>query len=502
MTSSPWRRRRRSWAAGSRGCDKKYAAWLPPGPAPLLSLLQRRLTSCCLPRHPQYEGVHNYKTILEAAQALRKEHERADQLSRQREDQTNQVRRFMAAWPLFAFFSFSLFSSAPSPLSFIPFSDTLYPPSPFPTQLALTEAKLQRTVQTLREARANAITGGPDGVLARAEEELKMNEYLSQEKLPQALRERESLRSELERVANEPAMSNSDLDTLHQQVGVGCARAGKGGAVHRVATAQAITFLGSPAWPPADSGEDTRHQRAAGASHGQQGPHGQQADGLQAAGVDHCPEEGGRGRALAGAARRGVFRMEREAGAPPLSHTLSCPFSFHAATQLAALQRDYDEKKGSRTESGPRMLKADEVCRGGRWPATGSVAMLAGPLRSLTLCRAFLQFKRYVAKLRTKSTTYKEKKAAVSRPPDERRRCDVCQPFSLNDVFSSAVDGDPVRVSCARPHGRAARVATGGKQGHAGMSREGKSGFFLKAPPLFLHIADVGLTLSTRLECR
>ena len=40
--------------------------------------------------------------------------------------------------------------------------------------------------------------------------------------------------------------------------------------------------------------------------------------------------------------------------------------------------------------------------------------MLAGPLRSLTLCRAFLQFKRYVAKLRTKSTTYKEKKAALT----------------------------------------------------------------------------------------
>jgi intraflagellar transport protein 81 len=85
-------------------------------------------------------------------------------------------------------------------------------------QLALTEAKLQRTVQTLREARANAITGGPDGVLARAEEELKMNTYLSQEKLPQALAERETLRNELERVANEPAMTNADLDTLHQQV--------------------------------------------------------------------------------------------------------------------------------------------------------------------------------------------------------------------------------------------------------------------------------------------
>lgn len=45
-----------------------------------------------------------------------------------------------------------------------------------------------------------------------------MNTYLSQEKLPQALAEREALRNELERVANEPAMTNADLDTLHQQV--------------------------------------------------------------------------------------------------------------------------------------------------------------------------------------------------------------------------------------------------------------------------------------------
>ena len=85
-------------------------------------------------------------------------------------------------------------------------------------QLALTETRLQRTAQSLREARANAITGGPEGVLARAEEELRMNEYLSQSKLPQALEERQTLKTNLQRIVGEPIMTPSDLDSIHQEV--------------------------------------------------------------------------------------------------------------------------------------------------------------------------------------------------------------------------------------------------------------------------------------------
>ena len=45
-----------------------------------------------------------------------------------------------------------------------------------------------------------------------------MNTYLSTDKLPQALREKEKHRRELQRVADEPALAQDDLSLLHQRV--------------------------------------------------------------------------------------------------------------------------------------------------------------------------------------------------------------------------------------------------------------------------------------------
>ncbi|EGD75009.1 CDV-1R protein [Salpingoeca rosetta] len=167
----------------------------------------------------KYENVAEYNSMLDAARALRREVEREGELERLRQDQTE--------------------------------------------QLSHAEDKYQRTMQLLREVRANAVSGGADAVIKRTEDEVKMKRYLAHEKLPAAIEEKEKACKEARRILDEPAMTQDDLNSLH--------------------------------------------------------------------------------------------------------------------TQLAKLEKEYDEKRKLQESRGPRMLKADE-------------------------------FKRYVAKLRTKSTTYKQKK--------------------------------------------------------------------------------------------
>lgn len=58
----------------------------------------------------------------------------------------------------------------------------------------------------------------PLGLLSRLEDEAKMNTYLSQDKLPQALGEREKTFADLQRVLEQPSMTRNDLDDLHRRI--------------------------------------------------------------------------------------------------------------------------------------------------------------------------------------------------------------------------------------------------------------------------------------------
>lgn len=120
------------------------------------------------------ETLQGHEKMLAAARALRLEREREETISASQVDQKN--------------------------------------------QLMHAEQKLQRLGQELREARANSFTGGVDGLVMRAEEDVKMNTYLTSEKLPQAIRDKEKQCSELRKVVEEPAMTEDDLELLHRRI--------------------------------------------------------------------------------------------------------------------------------------------------------------------------------------------------------------------------------------------------------------------------------------------
>lgn len=120
------------------------------------------------------QGLPQYADMLAAARALRLEHEREDQLQAQREQQA--------------------------------------------TMLQHAEQKRQRAEQQLSELQNTRIAGGAEGLLSRLEEELQMNRYLALDKVPAALEERRQTCHELERVCNEPAMTQQDLDVIYRKV--------------------------------------------------------------------------------------------------------------------------------------------------------------------------------------------------------------------------------------------------------------------------------------------
>eukprot|EP00056_Hartaetosiga_gracilis_P000641 m.39429 g.39429 ORF g.39429 m.39429 type:complete len:667 (-) comp10288_c0_seq1:85-2085(-) len=122
----------------------------------------------------KYEGSQDVKKMLEATHKVRKEEEREEQLEQQRQDQTE--------------------------------------------QLSQAEDRLQRTMQLLRETKANAITGGPQAVLSNLEEEVKMRRFISQQKLTQSIEEKKNAIRESQRILSDGAMTQGDLNPLHQQI--------------------------------------------------------------------------------------------------------------------------------------------------------------------------------------------------------------------------------------------------------------------------------------------
>ena len=119
------------------------------------------------------EGLPQYGEMLGAARKLRREQERETDLQKQAEKQR--------------------------------------------AALSAAQEEHERTGARLREVRSAQVQGGAQGLLARLEEETKMNHYLDTEKLPQLLAEREKTHSELRGVVNEP-MTQDDLMELHGRI--------------------------------------------------------------------------------------------------------------------------------------------------------------------------------------------------------------------------------------------------------------------------------------------
>jgi len=120
------------------------------------------------------KGFPKFQEMLAAAQKLRQEQERAEEIRVQGEDQRVQLER--------------------------------------------ANEKHQREVQHLKQARNANVSGGADMLLRRAEEDHQSAKYISTEKLPGSLETHKKRLAELQDVVNQPSMFQDDLDELHKEI--------------------------------------------------------------------------------------------------------------------------------------------------------------------------------------------------------------------------------------------------------------------------------------------
>ncbi|XP_030901392.1 intraflagellar transport protein 81 homolog [Melopsittacus undulatus] len=120
------------------------------------------------------ETVQNHPRILEIARQLRIEKEREESLAQQKQEQKNQL--FHA------------------------------------------EQRLQRAQLQLKEMLHAVVDSKPEGLMKKLEEEINFNTYLVTEKLPRELESKKNSTCILQKVAAEPAMSQSDLSVLESKI--------------------------------------------------------------------------------------------------------------------------------------------------------------------------------------------------------------------------------------------------------------------------------------------
>ncbi|XP_061200516.1 intraflagellar transport protein 81 homolog [Neopsephotus bourkii] len=120
------------------------------------------------------ETVQNHPRILEIARQLRVEKEREESLAQQKQEQKSQL--FHA------------------------------------------EQRLQRAQLQLKEMLHAVVDSKPEGLMKKLEEEINFNTYLVTEKLPRELESKKNSTHILQKVAAEPAMSQSDLSVLESKI--------------------------------------------------------------------------------------------------------------------------------------------------------------------------------------------------------------------------------------------------------------------------------------------
>ncbi|KFU90204.1 Intraflagellar transport protein 81 [Chaetura pelagica] len=120
------------------------------------------------------ETVQNHQQMLEIARQLRLEREREESLAQQKQEQKNQL--FHA------------------------------------------EQRLQRARFQLKEMHHAVVDSKPESLMKKLEEEINFNSYLVSEKMPREIESKKNSIYFLQKVAAEPAMSQSDLDVLDVKI--------------------------------------------------------------------------------------------------------------------------------------------------------------------------------------------------------------------------------------------------------------------------------------------
>lgn len=85
-------------------------------------------------------------------------------------------------------------------------------------QLNHAQQKLQRMTMQLQDMRSAGMGVTAEGLVRKLEEENQVNTYMCNEKIPKEIENKKKYGENLQRVASEPAMSNSDLDALNAKI--------------------------------------------------------------------------------------------------------------------------------------------------------------------------------------------------------------------------------------------------------------------------------------------
>ena len=120
------------------------------------------------------EGMPNLEVMLEVAKKLRQEKERNKEIKSQKQDQRNNINH--------------------------------------------SNQRIMRLEQQLSDMRQAGIGTTPEVLLQKLEEEAKVNSYIVNEKLPRELEQKKQAVTSLEKVLNQPALTQNDLLELKKRI--------------------------------------------------------------------------------------------------------------------------------------------------------------------------------------------------------------------------------------------------------------------------------------------
>ena len=125
-------------------------------------------------RQRKVEGMPNLDVMLEVAKKLRQEKERNKEIKSQKQEQRNNINH--------------------------------------------SQQRIMRLEQQLTDMRQAGIGTTPEVLLQKLEEEAKVNAYIVNEKLPRELEQKKQAVASLEKVLNQPALTQNDLQELKKRI--------------------------------------------------------------------------------------------------------------------------------------------------------------------------------------------------------------------------------------------------------------------------------------------